>query len=145
MSQLIDQLVLHPSNRQQLKSFLARPSHALLISAPAGSGKLWLARHLAAELLGLHDLVALDNHAYFIHLQPAEAKQEIAIDDVRAVTHQLRLKTIGSAPIRRVVLIANAQLMSLEAQTALLKMLEEPPADTVFLLQRLDLTSDPFR
>ncbi len=134
MSRLLDQLVLHPSNREQLKRFLARPAHALLITAPVGSGKYWLAKHLAAEVLGLDKLVAVDTHAYFIHLRPAETKQEIAIDDVRAVTTQLRLKTIGRTPIRRMVLIENAQAMSLEAQKALLKMLEEPPADTLFIL-----------
>lgn len=133
MSQL-GKLLLHKVTKAQANSFLAKPSHALLITGPAGSGKLTLAKTLAAELLGLQSIEKLENHAYFRYLARLEGKQDIPIDAIRQIIRFLRLKTTGSKPIQRVILIENAQDMNEEAQNALLKVLEEPSDDTIFIL-----------
>ena len=53
---------------------------------------------------------------------------------MRQLVGKLTLRTPGQQAIRRAVLIEDAQHLSHESQNALLKVLEEPPADTVFVL-----------
>jgi len=53
---------------------------------------------------------------------------------VRDLQKFLQLKTIGTNPLRRAVLMEHAQGLTTEAQNAYLKLLEEPPADTVMIL-----------
>lgn len=125
-------LLLHPQTRQQLEAFVAKPSHASLLAGPAGSGKLTIATNLAQAVLGLPD-GGLSAHPYAKIITPVEGKA-IGIDVIRELEHFLALKVPGSAEHDRVVIIENAQLLTLEAQNALLKTLEEPPKGTLLLL-----------
>lgn len=130
----LEELLLHPQTRQALQFFITRPSHALLISGPAGSGKAVISRALAKELLGLSSLNELEFYPYFSQLSVAAGKQDIPIDSVRGVIRLMSLKVPGSQAIRRVVFIEDAQNLSQPAQNAILKILEEPAGDTVFIL-----------
>ena len=58
--------------------------------------------------------------------------REIKVEQIRALTELMALSTHRQG--RRVVLLYPAQAMNAIAANALLKTLEEPPADTVFLL-----------
>lgn len=62
----------------------------------------------------------------------AEPGKSILITQVRALRAALGLKPYESG--RRLVLIDEAHLLTDEAQNALLKLIEEPPADTIFIL-----------
>ncbi|HEX3568370.1 MAG TPA: AAA family ATPase [Candidatus Saccharimonadales bacterium] len=122
---------LHPKTAEQLQHFLVSPAHAILLVGPAGIGKGSLATALTKQLLDL-DEHALGSYQYLTRL---EAKGDsISIETVRDLQHFLQLRTIGDRPIRRVAIIEYADRMTTEAQNALLKMLEEPPADTVLVL-----------
>ncbi len=57
---------------------------------------------------------------------------KISIDQVREVEQEISRPPVEGR--RRVVLVLNAENLTLEAQNALLKVLEEPPEHTVFLL-----------
>ncbi|HSX18078.1 MAG TPA: AAA family ATPase [Candidatus Saccharimonadales bacterium] len=127
-------LLLHDKTKKQAELFLRKPANSLLILGSAGSGKLNLAISLAQELLKLESTAKLTNHPYFLHIKKPDAKQDISIDTIREVIRFLRLKALGNGGIRRVVIIENAQHLSIEAQNALLKILEEPNDDTVFIL-----------
>lgn len=127
-------ILMHERTKKQLQLFTKNPSHALLITGLPGAGKGYLAQTAAAQLLGLKNLSDLEHYPYFIHVVRQEDKQEISIDAVRELIHKLQLKTPGSRGIRRVVIIEDAQLLSDEAQNSILKVLEEPPADTVIML-----------
>lgn len=120
---------------KQLKDFLKNPSHGILISGPAGSGKQTIAKYLAAELIGV-TMDKLSDYPYYIILSKPSDKQEIPIDSVRQLISALKLSPAVSnkGQIKRVVLVNGAQLLSDEAQSALLKLLEEPPQSTVFIL-----------
>ncbi len=59
-------------------------------------------------------------------------KQSIGIEDVKGMQGRLHLKPVQGE--KKAVLIPDAHLLTTEAQNALLKVLEEPPAHTVFLL-----------
>lgn len=126
-------LLLHKKTSAEAKAFLKKPSHALLITGQTGSGKLHLALHLASNLLRISDQ-QLTNYPYFTHLKRPEGKQDIPVDAIRQVTRILKLKSTGSNNIRRVVIIEDAEDLNDESANALLKMLEEPAQDIVFIL-----------
>ncbi len=117
-----------------IKSFLAKPSGGLLIYGPIGAGKRTIGLAIAADLLEFKVDKSLSDYPYFTDLQPPPGKQEIPIDAIRQLIHDSKLFSVSSKSIDRVVLVEDAQRLSEEAQNALLKILEEPPADMVFIL-----------
>lgn len=128
----IRELVLHPATRRQLADFTAAPPHAVLLVGPAGSGKQTLAASLSATILQL-SAKGFADYPYKITIVSEDGKA-IGIDAVRQLEHFLSLKVPGQGAHNRAVIIDNAQLLSLEAQNALLKTLEEPPLGTFIIL-----------
>ncbi len=127
----MDELVLHDATKDQLLHFLASPSHAVLLAGPAGIGKSAIAEVLIAQLLGSTP-AKLVSYPHFTRVSPDG--NSISIEAVRELQKFLQLKTIGTSPYRRAVLIEQAQALTTEAQNAYLKLLEEPPADTILVM-----------
>jgi len=125
------ELVLHDVTRRQLQGFTEHPVHALLLVGPDGIGKASVAQALLASLLGC-SAGKLATHPYVLHITPEG--DSISIDTIRRLQKFLQLKTLGSHPLRRAILIEHAQALTTEAQNAYLKLLEEPPADTIMIL-----------
>jgi DNA polymerase III subunit delta' len=123
-------LVFHPLTQVAVSEYLSSPSHALLITGPNGIGKASLAGYVVGQILGSYE-----NHPYVRRLQPIDNKA-IPIDTVREIQHFLSLVVPGSSggQIARAIVIENAEMLTTEAQNALLKTLEEPPQDTVLIL-----------
>ncbi len=130
--------------------------HAYLISGQPGTGKRTLSRLMAQYLLCTGEqkpcgqcpacIQAMkDEHPDVITVTPGkplnpEVKaglQGIPVDEIRHVISIVGRHTFGGG--RRIVIIERADKMNQPAQNALLKTLEEPLADTVFLL----LTDSP--
>lgn len=126
------ELILHAHTAGRLADFAGRPSHAALLTGPVGVGKASAARYLAAQLLGVAT-EGLQDYPHLRHIAPA-GKKSIGIEDVRQLEHFLSLKIPGGRQVARIAIIEDAHLMTHEAQNALLKTLEEPPADTVLIL-----------
>ncbi len=124
-------LVLHPATKEHVSQFVAMPSHALLLIGNNGMGKTSLAEAMLTEILGLEQ-GRLQQHPYF-SLVRAE-KNSISIESIRELQRFLQLKTLGEKPFRRAVIIEHAEALTTEAQNAFLKLLEEPPADTILIL-----------
>jgi energy-coupling factor transporter ATP-binding protein EcfA2 len=135
----MDDLLLNPKSRRQLEAFLNQPAQTLLLVAPAGSGKSTVARALAARLLQTQEM-ALDSHPYLFVIDPPAGKQDIPIDSIRQLIKDFGLKVPSSsdAQINRVAIIDQSHRLSGEAQNALLKLLEEPPAFTALILNVTD-------
>lgn len=127
-------LILHPETRRQLERFAMAPAHAVLLAAPVGSGKRSLAIRLSEIILGLSE-GGFSDYPYKMLITDEEGKA-IGIEAVREIERFLSLKVPGSdrPAHNRPVVIENAHLLTAEAQNALLKTLEEPPAGTFIIL-----------
>jgi DNA polymerase III delta prime subunit len=135
MNKVFSSLLLHPNTSSQLESFAGQPASVLLISGRRGSGKKTLAKHLAAGLLAVEPAELL-NQPYFIVLSKPQDKTEISIDSIRQLIGKMNLKVPAGASekVNRVAVVEDAHYLSTEAQNALLKLLEEPPAGTLLVL-----------
>jgi DNA polymerase III subunit delta' len=127
------ELIFHPSSKQQLDGFIARPSHALVLVGPEGMGKNAVSRWLSIQLLGLEGEKALGSHPYVKLVVPDG--QSISIEAIRELLQFTKLKIAGSSnKTQRIVVIDQSHVLTGEAQNALLKLLEEPPEGTVLIL-----------
>lgn len=122
-------LVLSVSTNQAITQFIANPAHAVVIAGPIGSGKQAIAVQIAEGLLQKN----FENYPYKLVIEP-EAGKAIGIESIREIEHLLSLRVPTNTQVNRVVLIHDAHQLSREAQNALLKTLEEPPAGTLLML-----------
>jgi hypothetical protein len=132
----MSQLVVQADTARAVAAFTQQPSHALLLTGPPGSGKASLAAQLAADILQI-DLSALASYPYLRRIEPIDGKA-IPIETVRELEHFLSLRVPGRQDINRVVIIDSSQLLSREAQNALLKTLEEPPLASLIIFTATD-------
>jgi len=116
--------------------------HALLLSGPAGIGKLELATAMAQSLLcqsptnhgacqqcAACGLFKAGTHADFYLL---ESEKQIGVDAVRSVINALSQTAQHS--VGKVCIIRAAHTMTESASNALLKTLEEPTSNTYIIL-----------
>jgi DNA polymerase III delta prime subunit len=119
--------VFHPKTSMALDQAISSNHHVIALIGPYGAGKGFAAQELAKGLLG---------EFYAAHrvytLVPTQ--NSIGIDAVRTIQAQLKLKASGTAPIRRVIIIEDAQYLTIEAQNALLKTLEETTEETRIIM-----------
>jgi DNA polymerase-3 subunit delta' len=123
-----------------LRAAVARPHHAYVLAGPEGSGKSLGARAFAATLL-CHEggcgtcrdcrLAIADRHPNEFVVEPEG--RDIHVDTIRVEVWQPAYRTAPERG-RKVFLVREADRLSPAAADTLLKVLEEPPADTVFLL-----------
>jgi len=119
-----------------------RMPHALLLSGPRGIGKFIVASVLGAALLceasecrpcgscQSCQQMSYGTHPDFSLLVPDGAN--IKIEQVRKLQHEITLAPYVS--VRRVCIIDDVELMTVQAANSILKVLEEPVGDIVFIL-----------
>lgn len=126
------ELVIHPQTKTLLEGLMQNPPHALLFIGQDGVGKGLLARHLVSQVLALPtDRLELSP---VVKVVAPQDKDSISIESIRTLQQFVRLKTTGKAKIRRAIIVEHADSMTTEAQNAFLKLLEEPPADTIIVM-----------
>lgn len=120
--------------------------HALLLNGSKGIGKASLAKALSLRLLQQNSALPahiiehqINANAYpnYILLTPltdddGKLKREITIEQVRNLIDNLKKKAAISGT--RIVLTDAVDNLNISATNALLKILEEPPADVVFIM-----------
>ena len=117
--------------------------HAIIIEGEEGMGKKTLARYIAKCCVcesgtapcnvcnGCH-LADVGSHPDIHVIAPEHKKKNIDIDTIRAARNEAYVMT-QIAP-RKVFIIEKADTMNQHSANALLKVLEEPPGNTVFIL-----------
>lgn len=144
---------------QRLTTQTQRLPHALLLHGKAGIGKLAFAQSLSKALLCAQPKQGRacnvcpqcgwfneGGHPDFKYIttedtepteespkKKASKKTQIAVEQIRTLIQALSLSNHGHDSLR-VVLIHPAEALNLASANALLKILEEPPNNTVFLL-----------
>jgi DNA polymerase-3 subunit delta' len=121
-----------------------RIPNALLFYGPRGTGKKQAALFFAQACNCLTDngrpcnicasckKISAGMHPDIIFLGPAENKKLISISQIRDIGGIIASR--ANEAVFRMVCILHADLMNSQAQNALLKMLEEPPEHTFFIL-----------
>ncbi len=147
LPQISSPLPWHGQEWSQLGGQLAggRLPHALLLVGGQHSGKSQLALALARLLLCARAEGALNcghchacalsasgTHGDFRWVEPGEKNRVIKVDQIRDVV-QFSNKTAGFG-LRKVIVLAPADNMNLNAYNALLKSLEEPTPNTYWVL-----------
>ena len=135
-----EQIITHLENAMKL----GKVSHAYILSGEKGCGKKLLADVFAEALQCEKGAIELcrschsckqaesGNHPDIIHVTH-EKPNSISVDDIRE-------QVVNDVPIKpysgkyKVYIVPDAEKMTVQAQNALLKTIEEPPAYTVILL-----------
>lgn len=141
----LDDLVGQPAVQVVLQRLLqsGKIPSAMLLSGSHGTGKTTTARIIAAALNCLNgDPCAHCDNCRAVYdgssldVLEIDAASNGLVEDVRALRQQILYRHTGRY---RVVIFDEAQSASKAAFNAMLKILEEPPPDTLFLL----LTTEP--
>jgi DNA polymerase III subunit delta' len=128
--------------------------HAYLINGPAQVGKSTLARAMASALVCTTEarpgdvsgaeggppcgvcracrLVSRDTHPDVRLVEPESGKRGVTIEQVRQLEHAAGLRPYEGS--HKVIIVTSVESMTEPAANALLKTLEEPPADTLLIL-----------
>ena len=142
-------IVGHAAKIEQLKKIIAEEKfpHAVIFSGSEGIGKKKIAETCAAVLLcenasggepcGVCEnckLISAGSHPDFYVVEPESTKttKNIKIGQIRTLQAEASLRPVQAE--RRVVLIDGAEFMNNAAANCLLKTLEEPPSQTIFIL-----------
>lgn len=139
MSDVFEGMIGHEVQTAYLRAILAkkRLAHAYCFSGAAHLGKTSIAEHFSAAALGIAHL-ALASHPDVIQVdlpvdeKTGEAKSSISVEQIRDLREALQLSSFSGG--MRVAIVHHADRMTVGAQNALLKTLEEPRANTLIIL-----------
>ena len=124
---------------EQLQAFISDAaengtlSHTYIISGAAGSGKHTIALFTAAALSPEYvKKIDAGNCPDIIYINSGDNRKSIGVDSIRSVRSRASLSP--NELDYKMFIIEDAQTMTVQAQNALLKLLEEPPRDVYILL-----------
>ena len=125
-----DNIILHPKTKIQIEPLISKKSsQAIGIVGRKGSGRGFLAKYIASKMLNLD---STENYPYILNLDGSD--KDTGIEQIREIRKFLSLKVPSSNLINRIIIIESIELLSVSAQNALLKTIEEPPAETAIII-----------
>ncbi len=122
--------VIHPTTQEQLDQLAQDPSQSYLFYGPEGLGKTTVARAYAKKIIAGTEG---DSYKWLMQISLLPDKKKISITQVKKVLEFLSQKKPNNIA-KKVVVIDEAQALGIEAANALLKVLEEPPPDSLIIL-----------
>jgi DNA polymerase III subunit delta' len=136
------EVVGQPTAIRQLAAAARSPVHAYLLVGPTGAGKRALARAFAATVLSSGATPGSDEWHRHVRLALAEQHPDLRVvepegntfrkgDAERVVRHATLAPIEGE---HKVIVASGCEAMEDEAAGYLLKIIEEPPASTIFVL-----------
>lgn len=115
-----------------------RLHHSLILTGPSGVGRETLAMAFIRAILQDDAKIDAGAHPHLLVIRPVfdekkqKYKRDITLDALSELTQFLRLAPIDDKP--RFIVVKPADGMNNQVQNALLKVLEEPPQNTFFIL-----------
>ena len=109
-------------------------AHAYLFYGPSGVGRRTVARRFGAALVADGEGAAEDRARRGLHPDLAEVEPEGAFTTIGQIREVLRLAASRPFEGARRVFLLRADTLNVQAANALLKTLEEPEGETVFVL-----------
>lgn len=142
-------IIGHENQLEMLERDIAEDNiaHAYLFSGSAGLGKNIIARTFAQILQCPNNFcrhcahcIQIENKAHFDTIFFSDSEESIKIEQIRDLIQSLSLTVQARY---KIVILENAERMTLEASNSLLKILEEPNPRTIFLLTVCSLAKIP--
>lgn len=131
--------LFYPATKVQLEAIVRAPAGTYIFRGPRYVGKhtaaLWLAGKVlcASDICGTcRDCLLIKAGAHPSVTEVAPDGKTVGIEQVKSLQGNLKLSGYAEGP--RFAVIDEADTLTIEAQNALLKLLEEPPADTAIIL-----------
>lgn len=118
-----DKPLINPKNEKMLDLLVLNPPHGLVIYGPEGSGKTSYANMLLRRINPLLKPIII---------KPEDSKM-IGIEQIRELNTIMSRKS-SSELVANAAIIVPADLMTEEAQNAILKTLEEPASGSIIVL-----------
>ena len=140
-------MIIKPLGQEKLVTFFKNAltnsslGHAYIIEGDSGSGKKTIARYFAAITVckngnACGECAACKQSAAEVNpdvtVVSAEGKSSVGVDKIRQLISTVGYKSVHGG--YRVFIIEDANLLTPQAQNALLKVIEEPPKKVLFLL-----------
>lgn len=127
-----DDIIGHEKIRSEFDELIkmGTVSHAHIICGEDGLGKSFVARELAAKILGKTEI---KEYADLIEWKINSGRKSISVEQVRSIIDEVNKKPYEGD--KKVIIIHNADYVTIQGQNALLKTIEEPPKGVfIFLL-----------
>lgn len=131
--------------KSSVQSFIAshRIPHAIMIEGENEGSNLQLANYIATAAVCGSDAAPCDNckechlakngsHPDITYIESLDGKKNLSVNQIRDLRADAFVKAHSGA--HRIFIIRDAHRMNPQAQNALLKVLEEPPKNVVFIL-----------
>ena len=118
---------LNPRTFDKIQRYIKKPAHSLILSGQSMMGQDLLVDELKEQLLGK---ISTDPRAT-LDIEPIDDKS-IGIEQIHQINSFMQFKSGGSA-VSKIIYINAVNGITTESQNALLKIIEEPIAGTVFI------------
>ncbi|WP_315116798.1 DNA polymerase III subunit delta' [uncultured Clostridium sp.] len=127
----MDYIIGHDHIKNQIINSInsERFSHAYLICGEDGIGKSLIAKGIACLLLGKEPN---REYADIIECKISKNKKSIGVEEIRNIIEETNTKPYEGD--KKVIIIYNSELMTIQAQNAFLKTLEEPPRGVFIIM-----------
>lgn len=120
---------MNPSTGLLVSSFIQNPGNSIGLSGPDNSGKMRIAEYLCVKSL------SLEAKEYDFNVKVVDCKNKVGIDEIRDIKKSLAIKSAGRMQaISRAIIFKDFHNLSIPAQNSILKLLEEPPEDTMLVI-----------